>query len=455
MRDGVYSDVYNICQRFMFLDSNENVHTYERTASEISESGVRKKNHAFSFFLICAFRTNRRGHIMPAACGATTRSGAPCKRSVHSLGERCAQHRDGGTGGGVATTHQSNRPASAKPYRTPLPKAPRTHSKPEIASSASSSKTKPSTSSAVPTPSARMTAADARRCVHLLTHPPKAGKQSGSPTMQKYARECASLLDRMCAAPAAGDGLLGYDGKCESGGGEGHAVVDVYNGKACCGEVAKGETLKRKAERLLRVAIRIAETTASEEEVRRAVELSSRLRAQEEEGAQSSLRTATRSLFGYVHSLFSAGMRRPMTLMIMTCAVVLVGMGITSSIVANLTNSVGAWEVGVGMSGLTGRAAEYAAKTELTRQERIKQGALIDAALQVVRGALGGTVAGALVGWASPAAGAVAAASAAASVVDLQSASSLAGKAAFVMAPAARLAGEALLRFLVYSASYE
>ena len=74
---------------------------------------------------------------------------------------------------------------------------------------------------------------------------------------------------------------------------------------------------------------------------------------------------------------------------------------------------------------------------------------------QVVRGALGGTVAGALVGWASPATGAVAAASAAASVADLQSASSLAEKAAFSMAPVARLAGEALLRFLVYSASYE
>ena len=76
---------------------------------------------------------------------------------------------------------------------------------------------------------------------------------------------------------------------------------------------------------------------------------------------------------------------------------------------------------------------------------------------QVVRGALGGTVAGALVGWASPATGVVAAASAAASVADLQSASSLAEKAAFSMATVARLAGEALLRFLkmLYSTSYE
>ena len=270
--------------------------------------------------------------------------------------------------------------------------------------------------------------------------------------MQLYAKECASLLDRMCVAPAARDGLLGYDEACASvAGGKGHAVVDVYNGKACCGEV-KGETLKRQSERLLRVAIRIAEATASDKEVRRAVELSARVR--DEEGV-SALRTATQSLFGYVHSLFSAGMRRPMTLMIMTCAVVLVGMGITSSIISNLTNSVGVWEVGVGMSGLTGRAAEYATKAELTRQEAIKYGALIDSASQVVQAALRGTVALALVGTISPSAGAVAAATAYASLPDMQSASSAVGKVASAVAPAARLAGEAFLRFLVYSASYE
>ena len=186
---------------------------------------------------------------------------------------------------------------------------------------------------------------------------------------------------------ATKDGLLDYDARCAKRGAK-LKVVDVHGGKVCCGEVSK-ETMQQRSERLLRIAVKIAEVTMTPKEVQKVVEMADSI-----DTSKSTWWDVLRNLFGYVYSLLSFGIRRPVTLMVMTAAIVLVGYGITSTIVADLTNGVGE-EVGKSMSGLSGRAAAYAAKTELTKAETEQYSMLIQAAKQVVGAAIGVAITGA------------------------------------------------------------
>ena len=273
---------------------------------------------------------------------------------------------------------------------------------------------------------------DPQRCVQLLSHPKKTAT---------YRKQCAELLDRMCVDAAARDGLLDFDARCAKRGAH-LKVVDVHDGKVCCGAV-KRETSQQRAERLLRIAVKIAEVTTTKKEIAQVAKL-----ADEVDGGRKSV---LRKLFGYVHSVLSFGIRRPVTLMIMTTAIVLVGYGITSSIVADLTNSVGAWEVGERVAGASGSAASYVARTELTKAQTEQYGMLIGAATPVVRGALGATAAGAAVGAVPVSAGVVAGGAAVAAMSDARTVARVSNAAASTLS----VVGEAFLNFVVYSASIE
>ena len=309
--------------------------------------------------------------------------------------------------------------------------------------------------SAAPRPGSRITSADTHRCVHLLTHPPKKGQSS---TMQAYKKECVELLDRMCLDAATRDGLLDYDTRCAKRGAK-LKVLDVYAGRVCCGEISK-ETMQQKSERLLRIAVKIVEVTMTPTEVQKVTALVEGI----DNKSAPTWRSILRKLFSYVYSLLSFGIRRPVTLMIVTTAILLVGHGITSTIVADLTNSVGVWEVGKRMSGLAGRAAMLAAATELTRAQTRKYMMLIGAAVPVVKGAIGGLIGASALGALPMSIGGIAATVAVGAMIDAQTVGNVTSTVAAAAAPTAHVAGQAvtttlrivgehLCKFVWYSAS--
>lgn len=269
--------------------------------------------------------------------------------------------------------------------------------------------------------------------------------------MQAYKQECVELLDRMCVESATKDGLLDYDGRCARGGDK-LKVVDVYKGNVCCGEISK-ETVQQKSERLLRIAIKIAEVTVTTKEVRGVVEMAKNVKS------SKTWRSVLRKLFGYVHSLLSFGIRRPVTLMIMTASILLVGYGITSTIVANLTNSAGAWKIGEGMYNVGGKAAEHATKTELTRVEMAQKKMMIEAAIPIVKGALGFVISGAAVGALPATSGVMAVGAAVGAMSDAQTVADASNAALAVVSQGTkailREVGEQFVRFLLYSVSIE
>jgi hypothetical protein len=238
----------------------------------------------------------------------------------------------------------------------------------------------------------------------------------------------------MCLdAAAAKSGPLDYDARCAKRGAK-LGVVDVHGGRVCCGEVS-GETMRQKSERLLRIAVKIAEVTTTPKEVRKVVEMAESIDASESTG-----RGVLRKLFAYVNSLLSFGIRRPVTLMIMTSAIILCGYGITSAIVENVTNSVGTWEVGKGMTGLSGRAAVHATGTEFTNAQTEQYSLLIGAAVPVFKAAIGLTVGGAAVGTLPMSAGVMAGSAALGAMSDAQA---VANVSSTVVAAAAPMAGQA------------
>lgn len=363
---------------------------------------------------------------MPTCGAPTKKNGTPCKRKVATAGQRCSLHQ-------AATSVKKETGASKQaPAHTTARTTARTNT--------------------------RITAADTHR--HLLAHPPKKGQSS---TMQAYKKECMDLLDRMCIDAAAKDGVLDYDARCAQRHGSKFKVVDVHAGKVCCGEVSK-ETMKQKSERILRIAVKIAEVTTTKKDVQKVVELTESI-----DPSKTTWRGVLRKLFGYVYSLLSFGIRRPVTLMLMTSAIVLVGYGITSTMVADLTNSVGAWEVGKSMSGLTGRAAAHAASTELTNAQTRQYGMLIKAAVPVFQGALGVAISGAAVGTFPVSVGVMAGGTAVGAMMDAQTFEKAANATASVASatiPAMqttgqasktvlRVVGEQFINFLIYSASLE
>ena len=121
-------------------------------------------------------------------------------------------------------------------------------------------------------------------------------RRKGSVVDDAAYKRSAELLDRMCLDAATKDGLLDYDARCAKRGAK-LKVVDVHGGKVCRGEVSK-ETMQQKSERLLRIAVKIAEVTTTPRRCRR----SSRWpRASTPPRARGVLR----KLFGYVYSLLS------------------------------------------------------------------------------------------------------------------------------------------------------
>ena len=344
---------------------------------------------------------------------------------------------------------KSVRAAQNLSYKEALKVASATYVRPEKSTKASKKEAK-----TAPKPP-RITSADTHRCAHLLAHPPKKGQSS---TMQAYKEECIELLDRMCLDAATKDGLLDYDTRCAKRGSK-LKVVDVHGGKVCCGEVSK-ETMQQKSERLLRIAVKIAEVTTTPKEAQKVVEMAEGI-----DMSKSTWQNVLRNLFGYVYSRISS-VRRPVTLIVMTAAIVLVGYGITSTIVADLTNSVGVWEVGKSMANLSGRAATHAAKTELTKAETEQYSTLINAAVPVVKGAIGALVGGAAIGTLPVSTGVMAGGAALGAMSDAQTVANVSSTVAAAAAPAAEVAGQAakttlrvvgeqFLHFLIYSASVE
>lgn len=301
-----------------------------------------------------------------------------------------------------------------------------------------------------------ITSSDTQRCANLLAHPPKRGQQS---TMQAYKTECLDLLERMCLDVTSREGLLDFDARCAKRG-SGLKVVDVHSGNVCCGTVTR-ETSQQKGERLLRIAVKIAEATTTPHEVQTVVEMAEGIDA-----SKSTWRSVLRQLLRYVYSVFSFGIRRPVTLMVMATAIMLVGYGITSSIVADLTNSVGDWERGKRMSGLSGRAAVHATETELTRAKTKQYITLIEAAVPVVKGAIGAAVGGAAMGALPVTAGVMAGGAALGAMSDAHTLAQASSTVTATVSPAAQLAGHAtkttlrvvgehFLSFLIHSAMSE
>lgn len=248
--------------------------------------------------------------------------------------------------------------------------------------------------------------------------------------------------------------LLRYDAKCAAKG-SAHKAVGVHNGKVCCGEVPE-ETTTQRIRRVLILAVKIVQSTTTK---RQREEVLGKVReARELEDTRfsgSTARSVLHSLYAYTNSLLSFGVRRPVTLMLFVTATVLVSYGLTSEIIANLTNRVGTWEVGKSMAGLSGQAAAHATRTELTRAQTQQYTMLIDAATPVVRGALGLAIGGAAAGALPASAGIMAAAAAAGALTDAQTAANTASAAADATSSTLSAVGSAFLSFVLYSASIE
>lgn len=307
---------------------------------------------------------------------------------------------------------------------------------------------KRTTKHAVSRPRPALSAADTARCVHLLNNPLPKGHSS---SMERYRAECGELLDRMCLDGMNIQALLEHDASCAAKHASYKVVdIDVRNGiaRVCCG-AAGDETETQRAQRLLRVATKIAEATTTRRERQHV------LAAVGGVNEKSSWRSVLNSVYTYVSSVLSFGIRRPVTLMIMVAAIVLVSYGITSDIVANLTNRVGTWEIGKRMADVSGEAAMHATKTELTKAQTTQARLLIGAALPVVKGALSGVVAASAVGTLPASVGKIAVSTALGAVASEEAISAAASGASSVIGSTLRVAGEALVRFLIYSASLE